>query len=98
MNRKNRSRLNAYGKPSFLFLALVANLFSVEENFYNFGKESPKEHFCEIILKSVHWSRMRCHLKAFSIFSSGGYFVQWNKTILAILVGGHPRNISVKLF
>ena len=23
------------------------------------------EHFCEIILKSVHWSRRRCHLKVF---------------------------------
>ena len=22
-----------------------------------------KKHFCEIILKSVHWSRRRCHLK-----------------------------------
>ena len=36
--------------------------------------------------------------KAFSIFSSGGHFVQGSKTILAILVEGHPRNISVKLF
>ena len=31
----------------------------------------------------------------FSIFSSGGHFVQLSKTFLAILVGGHPRNISV---
>ena len=36
--------------------------------------------------------------KGFSIFSSGGHFVQRNKTISAILVEGHPRNISVKLF
>ena len=34
--------------------------------------------------------------KGFSVFSSGGYFVQWRGTILAILVQGHPRNISVK--
>ena len=34
----------------------------------------------------------------FSIFSSGGHFVQQSKAILAILVEGHPRNISVKLF
>ena len=27
-----------------------------------FDRGSPKEHFCEIIFKSGHWSR-RCHLK-----------------------------------
>ena len=36
--------------------------------------------------------------KDFSISSSGGYFVQWRKMILAILVEGHPRNIIVNLF
>ena len=34
----------------------------------------------------------------FSIFSSGGHFVQRSGTILAILVKGHPRNISVIFF
>ena len=34
----------------------------------------------------------------FSIFSSGGHFVQRSRAILAILVESHPRNISVKLF
>ena len=34
----------------------------------------------------------------FSTFSSGGHLVQQRGTILAILVEGHPRNISVKLF
>ena len=34
----------------------------------------------------------------FSIFSSGGHFVQRSGTILAILVEGHPKNISVELF
>ena len=34
-------------------------------NFSNFGSGSPKEHFYEIILKSVNWSRRRCHLKVF---------------------------------
>ena len=34
----------------------------------------------------------------FSIFSSGGYFVKPKGTILGILVQGHKRNISVKLF
>ena len=37
-------------------------------------------------------------LKGFSIFSSGGYFVQPSITILAYLVESHPRNISMKLF
>ena len=40
----------------------------------------------------------RCRLKVFSIFSSGGHFVQPSTTILAYLVEGHPRNISTKLF
>ena len=34
----------------------------------------------------------------FSIFSSGNHFVQQSRTILAILVKGHKRNIDVKLF
>ena len=36
--------------------------------------------------------------KGFSILSSGGHFVQQSETIIAYLVEGHPRNISVKLF
>ena len=36
--------------------------------------------------------------KEFSIFSFGGHFVQQSWTFLAILVEGHPKNISVKLF
>ena len=36
----------------------------MEQNrFSNFGRGSPKEHFCEIILQSGHWPRRRCHLK-----------------------------------
>ena len=37
-------------------------------------------------------------IKGFSCFSSGGHFVQWSITILAILEEGHFRNISMKLF
>ena len=29
--------------------------------------------------------------------SSGGHFVQRSRTILAILIKGHPRNIPVKI-
>ena len=35
--------------------------------------------------------------KGFSISSFGSHFVQRSRTILAILVESHPRNISVKL-
>ena len=43
-----------------LFLALVA-IFSVKRNnFSNFGRESSKEHFLKIILKSGHWPRRKC--------------------------------------
>ena len=36
--------------------------------------------------------------KCFSSVSSGGHFVQQSRTILAILIEGHPRIISVKIF
>ena len=71
----------------------------MEHNYFsNFGRGLSKEHFCEIILKLAQWPRRRCWLKGFSIFSSDGQFVQRSGTILAILVEGHPRIISVKLF
>ena len=54
---------------AFLFLALTAILFSRVEPFYNFGSGSPKEHFCEIILKSGHWPRRRCCLKVFLLLA-----------------------------
>ena len=57
------------------------------------------EQSCEIILKSANWPRKRCCLKVFfSIFSSDGRFVHGSGTILTILVEGHPRNISMKVF
>ena len=37
-------------------------------------------------------------LKSFSIFSSGGHFVQPSITILKNLVEGHLRDVSMKLF
>ena len=47
--------------------ALVAIVFSgAEQNhFSNFGRGSPKGHFCEIIFISSHWPRRRCRLKVF---------------------------------
>ena len=46
----------------FLFLALVAILFSGVNDVCNFGRMSPKEHFCEIVLKSGHWLMGSCRL------------------------------------
>ena len=39
-----------------------------QNHFSNFGRGSPKEHFCEIILKLDHWPRRRCRLKVFFFF------------------------------
>ena len=82
-------------KGYFLFLDPTAILLS-RADLSNFGTESSKLHFCEIILKSAHWPS--CRFTNFSIFSSGGHFVQRSRTILAILIKGHPRNVPVKLF
>ena len=91
---RRRCRLNGFSIFSF-----DGPFCSAEQNhFSNFGKGSSKEHSCEIILKSAHWPRRKCGLNVFSIFSFDGHFVQRRGTILAILVEGHPRNISVKLF
>ena len=68
-----------------------------QNHFSETGRGSSKEHSGEIILKLADWPK-RCRLKGFSIFSSDGHFVQRSGTILAILVEGHPRNTSVKLF
>ena len=70
-------------KKGFLFLALVPFCSVERDDFSNFGRESTQEHFCENILKSSHLPRRRCHLKVFSIFSSGGQLVQLSGTILA---------------
>ena len=65
-----------------------------QNHFSKTGRGSSKEHSGEIILKLAHWPKRRCRLKGFSIFSSDGHFVQQSGTILAILVEGHPKNIS----
>ena len=66
-----------------------------QNHFSKTGRRSSKEHSGEIILKLAHWPKRRCRLKGFSIFSSDCHFVQRSGTILAILVEGHPRNISL---
>ena len=55
---------------------------------YQQGKKEPHQ--------SGHWLWRRCPLKVFfSYFSSGNHFVQQSRTILAILVKGHKKDISV---
>ena len=74
-------------------------LFSAEQNHLcNFGRVYQKEQFCKIILNLELWFKTRCLLKIFFIWSSGGPFVQWSRTICAILVEGIMRNNSMDLF
>ena len=90
---------DAWQSTPFLFLALAAILFR------NFGKGALEKHFSEIVLKSGPWPRryrLKCFLFFFlfffSIYSSGGHFDLQSGNILALLVKGHERNISEKLF
>ena len=81
----------ALDRSAKLRLALVAILFSGVEQLWwpfcsaewnhlsNFGRGSPKEHSCGIILKSGHWPK-RC-LKFLSFFSFGSHFFQQSRTI-----------------
>ena len=69
---------------------------SAEQNgLSNFGRGLPKEHSCEIILKSVHRSSGRSCLKLFSIYSPGDHFVQWRERVRAILVKDQLGNMHV---
>ena len=63
--------------------------------FCNFGRGSPKEHFLCYYFEIGPSVKEAISFKGFSILSSGSHFVQQSKTNLAILVEGHPRNISV---
>ena len=65
----------------------------------NFDRGSLKEHTCEIILKISYIDLGGdVILMLFFIFSSGSHFVQRSRTILAICVAGHSRNVFEKLF
>ena len=64
-------------------------------DFRNIGRGSPKKDFCETILKSGYWFRRKCYLKFVLALAP---FVQQSGTISAILIEGHLRKISVKLF
>ena len=60
-------------------------------------------HLGNIPMKFIsHWPKgsggvsFHGNYPRFSIFSSGGHFVQRSGTVLAILVEGHLRNIPMK--
>ena len=55
-------------------------MFSERNDLSKFDRGSPKEHFCEIFLKLVHWSRRGGHLDVF-LFSA----------LAAILFSGAER-------
>ena len=76
-------------------MALAAILFNRAERLSNFGRGLAKEHFCEIISKSVNGFSRRSCLKLSSIYSSGGHFVQQSGTVWAISVDSHLRNNPV---
>ena len=56
---------------------------------------SPEYHWNQIISKSVHPFSRRSRLKLFSIYSPEGHFVQQSRTVCAIFVDSHLRNIPV---
>ena len=59
-------------------------------NFSNFGRGSPKKHFCESSLKSAIGLGGEVILR-FSIFGSSGHFVQWSVTNFSNFGRGSPR-------
>ena len=57
----------------FFYFCLLRQFYSSEWNgLSNFGRGSPKEYSCIIILKSIHGLRQRNHLKLFFF-----YFQLW---------------------
>ena len=63
----------------------------------NFGGQSPKEHSCITISKSMHWLRRRSCLKVFLFLALAAILFNGAK-VRVILVNSHLRNIPVKLF
>ena len=68
-------------KSVFLFIALAAILFNVAEFFEQFWKRVTQGTFLYNYFK-IHVLVLEKKLfKGFSIFSSGGRFVQWSGTV-----------------
>ena len=65
--------------------------------FSKFGRRPPKENFCEIILKSVHWSRRRCHLKVFLLLALAAILFSGERNFGRGLPKEHFCEIILKL-
>ena len=76
----------------------MAILFNVAESFEQFLEKVTQETFLYNHFKIHLLVQEKKSFKGFSILSSGGHLVQRSKTVCAILVEGHPRNLPVKLF
>ena len=63
----------------------------------DFGRGHHEEQFCKIILNLDQLFR-RCCSKTFLIYSSGGPFIQWSRTICVVKIEGNMRNNFMKLF
>ena len=84
----------------------------MEQNDYsNFGRGSPKEFFCVMILKSGLWPRRRCNLKFFLflalaaiLFSAANDFSNFGRGLPKeyfceiILKSGHWPRCRLKVF
>lgn len=70
----NRSRLNV-----FSIFSLASILFSGTEYFEHFCRESPKQHACEIILKSVRLLTSGICLKVSTVLALVAIMFTWTK-------------------
>ena len=68
-------------KSLFLFIALAAILFNVAEFFEQFWKRVTQETFLYNYFKIHLLVQEKKSFKGFSIFSSGGHFVQRSGTV-----------------
>ena len=68
-------------KSLFLFIALAAILFNVAEFFEQFWKRITQGTFLNNYFKLHLLVQEKKSFKGFSIFSSGGYFVQQSETV-----------------
>ena len=60
-------------------------------DFSKFGRGSPKKHFCEIILKLVHWSKRRCHLKVFLFLALAAILFSGAERFSNFCIGSHKE-------
>ena len=81
----------------FFYFQLWSSFYAARRNtLSNFGWGPPKELSYKIWLKYAQWLPRTCCLKFFSVFSSGGHFVQQSRNIWAISVEDLPRNNPIE--